>query len=103
MAFELPQLPYASNALEPNIDAQTMEIHHGRHHKAYVDNLNNAVLGTEAEGKTIEEIIAKLEGGGEDDDDTVDQVDELDYDDTLEAPNDPPTHRRIRRGKCLIL
>jgi Fe-Mn family superoxide dismutase len=60
MAFELPQLPYASNALEPNIDAQTMEIHHGRHHKAYVDNLNNAVLGTEAEGKTIEEIIANI-------------------------------------------
>jgi Fe-Mn family superoxide dismutase len=60
MAFELPQLPYATNALEPNIDAQTMEIHHGRHHKAYVDNLNNAVLGTEAEGKTIEEIIANI-------------------------------------------
>ncbi len=60
MAFELPQLPYATNALEPNIDAQTMEIHHGRHHKAYVDNLNNAVLGTEAEGKTIQEIIANI-------------------------------------------
>lgn len=60
MAFELPQLPYASNALEPNIDAQTMEIHHGRHHKAYVDNLNNAVLGTEAEGKTIEEIVKNI-------------------------------------------
>lgn len=60
MAFELPQLPYATNALEPNIDAQTMEIHHGRHHKAYVDNLNNAVLGTEAEGKTIEEIVKNI-------------------------------------------
>ncbi len=56
MAFELPQLPYAHNALEPNIDARTMEIHHGKHHNAYVTNLNNAIAGTEMEGKSIEEI-----------------------------------------------
>ncbi len=56
MAFELPELPYAHNALEPNIDARTMEIHHGKHHNAYVTNLNNAIAGTEMEGKSIEEI-----------------------------------------------
>lgn len=54
MAFELPKLPYALNALEPNIDAKTMEIHHGKHHNAYVTNLNAAIAGTPMEGKTIE-------------------------------------------------
>src|SRR3954470_5109891 len=58
MAFELPKLTYAYNALEPNIDAKTMEIHHSKHHNAYVTNLNNAITGTDAEKKTIEEICA---------------------------------------------
>jgi len=58
MAFELPKLPYAHNALEPNIDTQTMEIHHGKHHQGYTNNLNNAIAGTELEGKNIEEILA---------------------------------------------
>jgi len=57
MAFELPALPYATNALEPNIDARTMEIHHGKHHNGYVTNLNNAIAGTELEGKTLEELL----------------------------------------------
>ncbi len=60
MAFELPQLPYAHNALEPNIDTQTMEIHHGKHHAAYVNNLNAAIQGTENEGKSIEELLANV-------------------------------------------
>ncbi len=57
MAFELPALPYAYNALEPHIDAQTMEIHHSKHHQAYITNLNNAIAGTDLEGKSIEEIL----------------------------------------------
>ena len=60
MAFELPALPYASDALEPNFDKTTMEIHHGKHHNAYVTNLNNAVKGTEWENKKIEEILANI-------------------------------------------
>lgn len=56
MAFELPALPYASDALEPHIDKETMEIHHGRHHKAYVDNLNKAIEGTDAADLSLEEI-----------------------------------------------
>jgi len=60
MAFELPALPYAHNALEPHIDALTMEIHHGRHHNAYVTNLNNAIKGTEMEGKSLEELMANI-------------------------------------------
>ena len=58
MAFTLPQLPYAHDALEPSIDGQTMQIHHGKHHQAYVDNLNKALAGTEHESKTLEEIVA---------------------------------------------
>lgn len=61
MAFELAPLPYASNALEPHIDQQTMEIHHGKHHKTYTDNLNAAIAGTEWESKSIEEIISNLD------------------------------------------
>ena len=61
MAFELPKLPYAYNALEPNIDARTMEIHHTKHHNAYTTNLNAAVEGTDMEGKTIENILINLD------------------------------------------
>ena len=64
MAFELPDLPYAFDALEPHIDARTMEIHHDRHHAAYTSNLNNAIAGTELEGKSIEEILANVGGNG---------------------------------------
>jgi superoxide dismutase, Fe-Mn family len=60
MAFTLPQLPYAHEALEPHIDAQTMQIHHGKHHQAYVDNLNKAIAGTEHENKSLEELIANV-------------------------------------------
>lgn len=60
MAFELPALSYAFNALEPHIDARTMEIHHGKHHQAYVTNLNNAIAGTDAEKLSIEEICRKI-------------------------------------------
>ncbi len=59
MAFTLPALPYASDALEPHFDKLTMEIHHGKHHQAYVDNLNKAIAGTENEHKTLEELVAK--------------------------------------------
>lgn len=57
MAFTLPALPYAKEALEPHIDAQTMDIHHGKHHQAYVDNLNKAIEGTEHADKSLEELI----------------------------------------------
>lgn len=60
MAFTLPALPYASNALEPHIDARTMEIHHGKHHQAYVTNLNNAIAGTDAENLSIEAICKNI-------------------------------------------
>lgn len=60
MSFELPKLDYAYDALEPNFDAQTMEIHHTKHHQGYTNNLNNAIQGTDAEGKSIEEILANI-------------------------------------------
>jgi Fe-Mn family superoxide dismutase len=60
MSFELPKLPYALNALEPHIDAKTMEIHHGKHHQAYVTNLNNAIVGTDAEKMSIEDICKNI-------------------------------------------
>ncbi len=60
MAFELPKLPYEYTALEPHIDARTMEIHHGKHHNAYVTNLNNAIAGTDAEKLSIEEICKNI-------------------------------------------
>ncbi len=59
MAFELPNLPYAHDALEPHIDARTMEIHHGKHHQGYTNNLNAAIKGTDLEGKSIEEILVQ--------------------------------------------
>lgn len=61
MAHQLPELPYALNALEPHIDAQTMEIHHGRHHKAYVDNLNKAIEGTDAADLSLEDLMKNIE------------------------------------------
>lgn len=62
MAFELPQLPYPSNALEPHIDQQTMEIHHGKHHNAYVTNLNKALEGhPDLQNKSLEELLTSLE------------------------------------------
>lgn len=61
MAFELPKLDYAYDALEPNIDAKTMEIHHTKHHQGYTDKLNDAIKGTEYEGKTIENILKNLD------------------------------------------
>jgi superoxide dismutase, Fe-Mn family len=60
MAFELPALPYATDALEPHIDKTTMEIHHGKHHQAYVDNLNKALAGSEGENSSIEDILASV-------------------------------------------
>src|SRR5690554_2925692 len=60
MAFELPALLYASDALEPSIDKETMEIHHGKHHQAYVDNLNKAIEGTDAANLSLEEIIKNI-------------------------------------------
>jgi Fe-Mn family superoxide dismutase len=61
MAFELPQLSYAYDALEPHIDARTMEIHHSKHHNAYVTNLNTAIVGTDLDGKSIEDIMKNLD------------------------------------------
>ena len=63
MAFELPKLPYGLDALAPVIDKQTMEFHYGKHHQAYVNNLNNLVPGTKFENATLEEIIKKADGG----------------------------------------
>jgi len=61
MAFELPKLPYAYDALEPHIDAKTMEIHHTKHHQGYTNKLNSAIEGTELENKSIEEILENLD------------------------------------------
>jgi Fe-Mn family superoxide dismutase len=58
--FELPKLSYELNALEPHIDAKTMEIHHGKHHQAYINNLNAAIAGTESEVKSIEELLGHI-------------------------------------------
>jgi len=64
MAFELPKLPYAMDALKPHISAETLEFHHGKHHAAYVNNLNNLIKGTPNEGKSLEEIIRSAPAGG---------------------------------------
>ena len=61
MAFQLPELGYAYDALEPHIDARTMEIHHSKHHQGYTNNLNNAIAGTDLEGKSIEDILTNLD------------------------------------------
>lgn len=63
MAFELPALPYAKDALQPHISVETLEFHHGKHHQTYVTNLNNMVPGTEFEGKSLEEIIKSAPAG----------------------------------------
>src|SRR5688572_5050022 len=60
MAYELPKLPYAYDALEPHIDARTMEIHHTKHHQTYITNVNNAIAGTELEKKSVEDLIKDL-------------------------------------------
>jgi Fe-Mn family superoxide dismutase len=64
--YELPELPYAYDALEPTIDEQTMRIHHGKHHQAYVDNLNKAIEGTEWDGKPLEQVLSNLSSLPED-------------------------------------
>ncbi len=63
MAFELPELPYAKDALEPHISAETLEFHHDKHHKAYVEKTNSMIKGTENAGKDLEEIIKSAKGG----------------------------------------
>ncbi len=63
MAFELPPLPYDKNALEPTISAETIDYHHGKHHQAYVTNLNNLVAGTALEGKSLDELVTSTDGG----------------------------------------
>ena len=65
MAFELPPLPYAEDALEPHIDARTMGIHHGKHHAGYTSNLNAAIEGTDLDGQSIEDILANLDSAPE--------------------------------------
>ncbi|MCH2586669.1 MAG: superoxide dismutase [Planctomycetes bacterium] len=67
MAFELPDLPYAHDALEPHIDARTMEIHHGKHHQAYINNVNGALEGNEElAGKSVEDLVSDLDSVPED-------------------------------------
>ena len=61
MSFQLPKLPYAYDALEPHIDARTMEIHHSKHHNGYTTNLNNAIAGTDLEGKSIENLLENMD------------------------------------------
>jgi len=63
MAFELPALPYAQDALQPHISAETLEYHYGKHHKTYVDKLNGLVEGTDLAGKSLEEVVKTSEGG----------------------------------------
>jgi Fe-Mn family superoxide dismutase len=63
MAFELPALPYAQDALEPHISAETLEFHYGKHHKTYVDKLNGLVEGTDLASKSLEEVVTSSEGG----------------------------------------
>lgn len=60
MAYSLPPLPYAFNALEPHVDARTMEIHHGKHHQAYINNVNTAIAGSDLEKLTVEQLISDL-------------------------------------------
>jgi Fe-Mn family superoxide dismutase len=66
MAYELPNLPYAHDALEPHIDARTMEIHHGKHHQAYINKVNAAIESSDLEGKSIEDLVADLDAIPED-------------------------------------
>ena len=66
MAYELPNLPYSHDALEPHIDARTMEIHHGKHHQAYINKVNAAIEGSDLEGKSIEDLVANLDAVPED-------------------------------------
>ena len=66
MAYELPNLPYSHDALEPHIDGRTMEIHHGKHHQAYINKVNAAIEGTDLEGKSIEELVSDLNAVPED-------------------------------------
>ena len=61
MSFQLPDLPYNFDALEPHIDSKTMQIHHGKHHAGYTNKLNTAIAGTDLEGKTIEDILKNLD------------------------------------------
>ena len=63
MAFELPELPYAKDALEPHISAETLEFHHGKHHATYVTKLNGLIEGTDMEGKSLEDIVKSSSGG----------------------------------------
>lgn len=63
MAFELPPLPYAKDALAPHLSVETLEFHYGKHHQTYVTNLNNLVAGTEFEGASLEEVVKKSSGG----------------------------------------
>ncbi len=60
MAYSLPDLPYAADALEPHIDAETMRIHHGKHHQAYITKVNDAITGTDLEGKSVEDLVSDL-------------------------------------------
>ena len=63
MSFKLPQLPYSHDSLEPHIDSRTMEIHHGKHHAGYTNNLNNAIADTDLDGLSIEKILSELDMG----------------------------------------
>ena len=63
MAFVLPELPYAKDALQPHLSAETLDYHHGKHHNAYVTNLNNLIEGTDFASKALEEIVLTSEGG----------------------------------------